>query len=284
MIAWDETFSASEESVAADGLDPIALPEVYRFIDVAEGEERVYEELRSYRRTVFVRTTWPLLIYGAVLGIIHWQAFLRATGGVLVLLIVSSLIGVMVRHRRDLSSLSLWILLGHPVLVYGLVLGVLNPRLFLHLTGMILLLMVGSGAAYGLNHRTERQELLEKSRSLSHYRPLLEEAKWFNATLNYLRVDDRMVEIGNPSQLQDKERFTQYLKDIRSHLVRAIKTQRLLIDHPHFRSITKARQIPTASHDVLERASEYSKSINDVLEVDLSAYLEAKEKLWQIQS
>ncbi len=284
MIAWDETFSASDASSTADGLDPIALPEVYAFINVPEGEETVFEALSSYRRHLFIRSTWPLLIYGAVLALTHWQAFLRATGVLILLLIFSSLLVFLIRRRQVLAPITRWLLRGHPVLVYGLVLGLLNGRLFLSLTGMILLLGIGSGAAYALNHRSQHQDLGEKCRSLGHYRSLLEEAKWFNATLNYLHVDDRMVEIGNPSQLQDKEKFTQYLKDIRAHLVRAIKTQRLLIDHPHFRSITKARNIPTASHDVFERASEYSKNINDVLEVDLSAYLEAKEKLWQIQS
>ena len=283
MIAWDETFSASDASSAADGLDPIALLKVYTFINVPEGEETVFEELSSYRRTLVLRSTWPLLIYGAVLALTHWQAFLRATGLMILLLIFSSLLVFLIRRRRALAPITRWILMFHPVLVYGLVLGLLNGQLFLSLTTMILLLMVGSGAAYALNHRVEHQDLLEKSRSLGHYRPLLEEAKWFNATLNYLRLDDQMVEIGNPSQLQDKEKFAQYLKDIRAHLVRAIKTQRLLIDHPHFRSLTKAHIVPTASHDVFERASEYSKNINDVLEVDLSAYLEAKEKLWQIQ-
>lgn len=105
--------------------------------------------------------------------------------------------------------------------------------------------------------------------------PLLKEVEKYNRLVSHIETIDRLAEVGNPVQVEDRETVLQGLQAMREQLVRALKTERILRDKPEFQSSEFSLDLtPLYALEVQQQATEYHKVLQDTLQIGVSVQKE----------
>ncbi len=124
-----------------------------------------------------------------------------------------------------------------------------------------------------------------RSRRMPLLLNLLEEVERYNRIIQAIHINDQLVEAGNPEvKLPQREQIIETLKLIRSDLIRALKTERILRQNKNFieqQSEFFGDDLATlAALQVREQASEQSR----LLETALQIALQVRSQLSQLQN
>lgn len=99
---------------------------------------------------------------------------------------------------------------------------------------------------------------------------LLKEVVNFNQLVNHIYVFEQLQAAGNPIELNEREKIIEALHITRDDLIRALKTERILREHPDFNSQTfEANVTALQALQITEQSSEYNELLNRALNVGL---------------
>lgn len=111
---------------------------------------------------------------------------------------------------------------------------------------------------------------------------LLDEVNTYNSVLEEIAFVDQLEEAGNPVNIQDRHQVIETLQQIRAELIRALKTEKLFRENPHF--TMKDFSLDLFSWQRLEldeHAQQYEQFVNEALEIGLR--VREDMKMWYVE-
>jgi hypothetical protein len=111
---------------------------------------------------------------------------------------------------------------------------------------------------------------------------LLDEVNKYNSVLEEIAFVDQLEEAGNPVNIQDRHQVIETLQQIRAELIRALKTEKLFRENPHFTMQDFSLDLFSWQRlELDEHAQQYEQFVNEALEIGLR--VREDMKMWYLE-
>jgi hypothetical protein len=110
---------------------------------------------------------------------------------------------------------------------------------------------------------------------------LLDEVDKYNRVLEEVAFVDQLEEAGNPVSIQNRGQIIETLQGIRAELIRALKTEKLFRENPHFTMQDFALDLFSWQRlELDEHAQKYEQFVNEALEIGIR--VREDMKMWYL--
>ena len=114
-----------------------------------------------------------------------------------------------------------------------------------------------------------------------HFLSLIDDVERYNSVIKSIDINDQIEAAGNPGvKLKDRERVIEALRLTREDIIRALKTEKILRENQEFINLNPdlfANNLKALTAlQVDEQASEYSRILNEALQIGMSIQDEMK--------
>ncbi|BAY21818.1 hypothetical protein NIES2100_15760 [Calothrix sp. NIES-2100] len=104
---------------------------------------------------------------------------------------------------------------------------------------------------------------------------ILQEIKQYNKLIEDIKVIDKLRAVGNEVNLNNREQVIEALSITRSDLIRALKTERILREHPNFKAENFQVNLNALNAlKVSQKATEYANILDETLQIAVSVQQE----------